>query len=421
MSTDPVPLLIVEDDPAYADNLLRLLPVLGEDLRFVPKCVDTAEKAIEEIANMRYALVVLDDKLTATDGMAVLGHIRSLPTSRQPAVIMLTSVGNESAAAEAMKHGAKDYLPKDELDAPSLMRAISGALERKSLEQQVARYTEQLREKNAQVEADLTMAREMQEALLPERYPTFPRNVPTKDSALHFCHRYLPTGAVGGDFFDLLSISDTQAGVFICDVMGHGVRAALVTAMVRALAEELASAAGEPDKFLMQVNRRLLGILTQTRMPMFASAFYLVVDLAGGELRYSSAGHPSPLLVRRNPGTVEALRFSGSRPGPALGVFEESVYPISRCPVTPQDLVVLFTDGLYEVEGAEGDEYGQERLLAAVNKRTKLSAGDLFDELLADVQKHAGNRGFADDVCVVGVEVARVGSIEGGSRHEARL
>ncbi|HTS18425.1 MAG TPA: SpoIIE family protein phosphatase [Verrucomicrobiae bacterium] len=415
MNGDPAPLLLVESDPACAEKLLRLLSSLDADRQFAPKCVDTAGKAIEEIASTRYALVVLDDKLPGADGMAVLGHIRSLPTSRQPAVIMLTGVGNESAAVEAMKRGAKDYLPKDGLDAPSLMRAIRSALERRNLEQQVARYTEQLRERNAQVEADLNMAREMQEAFLPARYPIFPRNVPPKESALHFCHRYLPTGAVGGDFFDILPISDSQAGVFICDVMGHGVRAALVTAMVRALAEELVPMAAEPGKFLAEVNHHLLGILTQTRMPMFASAFYLVVDLAVGELRYSIAGHPSPLLVRRNLGTVEALRPPGSRPGPALGVFEESIYPICRCPVAPQDLVVLFTDGLYEVEGAEGDEYGQERLLAAVNKRAGLPASELFDELLADVQKHAGNRGFADDVCIVGVEVARTGLAEGGS------
>ena len=383
MSAEPAPLLVVEDNPVYAEILQRLLPSLGAEMRFVPKCVDTAGKAIEEIANTKYSLVILDDKLPGADGMTVLAHIRSLPMPRQPAVIMLTGMGNESMAVEAMKRGAKDYLPKDSLDVPSLTRAISSALERKQLELQVARFAEELREKNAQVEADLNVAREVQGAFLPERYPTFPRNAPAKESALRFCHRYLPTGAVGGDFFDVLPISDTQAGVFICDVMGHGVRAALVTAMVRALAEELVSAAGEPDKFLVEINRGLLGILTQTRAPMFASAFYLVVDLARGELRYSSAGHPSALLVRRNMGTVEALRFPGSRPGPALGVFEESVYPICRCPVSPQDLVVLFTDGLYEVEGAEGDEYGQERLLAAVSKRSQLPAAQLFQSMPA--------------------------------------
>ncbi len=314
MSAEPAPLLVVEDNPVYAEILQRLLPALGAEMRFAPKCVDTAEKAIEEIAHTNYSLVILDYKLPGADGLSVLAHIRSLPIPRQPAVIMLTGMGNESVAVEAMKRGAKDYLPKDSLDVPSLLRAISSALERKQLELQVARFTEELREKNAQVEADLNMAREIQEAFLPERYPTFPNDALAKESALHFYHRYLPTGAVGGDFFDVLRISDTQAGVFICDVMGHGVRAALVTAMVRALAEELVSAAAKPDKFLVEINRRLLGILTQTRMPMFASAFYLVVDLARGELRYSSAGHPSPLLVRRSAGTVEALRFAG---GPA--------------------------------------------------------------------------------------------------------
>jgi len=413
MNATPAPLLVVEDNPVYAEILQRLLPTLGADLRFAPRCVDTAEKAIEEIARTEYALVLLDYKLPGADGMTVLAHIRNLPLPRRPAVIMLTGMGSEAVAVEAMKSGAKDYLPKDCLDVPSLVRAITSALERKRLEEQVARYTEELREKNAQVEADLNMAREIQHAFLPARYPTFPSSAMAKESALHFHHRYLPTGAVGGDFFDILPISDARAGVFICDVMGHGVRAALVTAMVRGLTEELITAAAEPDKFLTEINHRLLGILTQTRMPMFASAFYFVADLARGELRYSNAGHPSPFLVRRNTGAVETLRFPDCRPGPALGVFEESVYPLCQVPLAPQDLVVLFTDGLYEVEGADGEEYGQERLLAAVRKRTTLPAGQLFDELLADVQRHAGNRGFVDDVCIVGVEVARVGLTEG--------
>src|SRR5258707_3215358 len=269
MSAAPVTLLVVEDSPVYAEILQRLLPTLGEDLQFAAKWVDTAEKAIEEISRENYTLVLLDYKLPGADGLTVLTHIRSLPPARQPAVIMLTGMGNEAVAVEAMKSGAKDYLPKDSLDVPSLVRAITSALERKRLEEQVARYTEELREKNAQVEADLNMAREIQLAFLPYRYPTFPRNAVAKESALRFQHRYLPTGAVGGDFFDVLPISDTQAGVFICDVMGHGVRAALVTAMVRGLAEELISAAAaEADKFLTEIHGRLLGILSQARTPM---------------------------------------------------------------------------------------------------------------------------------------------------------
>ena len=315
MSVAPAPLLIVEDNPMYAEILQQLLPTLGADLRFAPKWVDSAEKAIEEISRIDYTLVLLDYKLPGADGLTVLTHIRSLPAARQPAVIMLTGMGNEAIAVEAMKCGAKDYLPKDRLDVPSLLRAITSALERKRLEEQVARYTDELQEKNAQMEADLNMAREIQQAFLPHRYPTFPADANEMESALQFHHRYQPTGAVGGDFFDVLAISDTQAGVFICDVMGHGVRAALVTAMVRALADELTPAAAEPDKFLTEINRRLLAILTQTRVPMFVSAFYIVIDLVRGELRYSSAGHPSPMLVRRSAGVVESLNCPECRRG----------------------------------------------------------------------------------------------------------
>ena len=215
MSATPVPLLVVEDSPVYAEILQRLLSTLGADLQFESKWVDTAEKAMAEISLANYTLVLLDYKLPGADGMTVLAHIRSLPPARQPAVIMLTGMGSEAVAVEAMKRGAKDYLPKDSLDVPSLLRAITSALERKRLEEQIARYTNELREKNAQMEADLTMAREIQQAFLPQRYPTFPRDAIAAESALHFHHRYHPTGAVGGDFFEVLPISDTQAGVLI--------------------------------------------------------------------------------------------------------------------------------------------------------------------------------------------------------------
>ena len=112
---------------------------------------------------------------------------------------------------------------------------------RKQAEEEAARYARLLREKNAQMEADLNLAREVQVAFLPQRYPTFPRDVAPEQSALRFVHRYLPTGLLGGDFFDVRPLSETSVGVLICDVMGHGVRAALEMAILRALVEELAA------------------------------------------------------------------------------------------------------------------------------------------------------------------------------------
>lgn len=409
MKSGPAPLLIVEDNPVYAEILERLLPTLGADLRFTSKWVDNAEQAIEEIKQQQFELVLLDYKLPGADGMTVLAHIRSLPASKQPAVIMLTGMGNEAVAVEAMKRGAKDYLPKDSLDVPSLVRAITSALERKRLEEQVASYTVELREKNAQMEADLNMAREIQQAFLPQQYPTFPRGAGAKESALRFYHRYHPTGAVGGDYFDVLPLSDTQAGVFICDVMGHGVRAALVTAMVRTFAEQFTAAGADAGKFLTDLNQGLLRVLKQTRMPMFTSAFYMVVDLARGSVEYANAGHPIPLFLNHAAGMAQPLSFEGGTSGPALGIFDESVYSSCTCAIAPRDLILLFTDGLYEVEGANDEQYGQDRLLAAVRQRVGAPPAKLFEELMAEVSQFSAGRGFVDDVCLLGVEVARAG------------
>jgi len=409
MSTPSIPLLIVEDSPMYAEILQRLLPTLAPELQFQTHWVDSAEKAMECLTQTPYQVVLLDYRLPGANGLEVLAQIRGQPSHEQPAVIMLTGMGNEEIAVAAMKSGAKDYLAKDHLDVPSLLRAITSALERRRLETQLARSSEQLRQKNAEIEADLNLARDVQLAMLPQRYPSIPPGVATADSALQFVHRYLPTGTVGGDFFDVMPLSDTTAAVFICDVMGHGVRAALVTAIIRAVTGELDPVAAEPGQFLTQLNLRLLPLLQRTRFPTFASALYLVMDVRQGELRYANAGHPDGLLVRRSARSVELLRDPARRPGPALGVFEDSAYETAQARLVANDLLVLFTDGLFEVEGSQGERFGHDRLRAAVQERLSLPAAPLFDQLLGVIREFATQSVFPDDVCLVGMEVKKLG------------
>lgn len=271
---------------------------------------------------------------------------------------------------------------------------------------ELARNREELRAKNEQMEEDLRMAREIQQAILPQQYPSFPRGVELQDSRLTFCHRYFPSGAVGGDFFNVVALSDTKAGVFVCDVMGHGVRSALVTAIMRALVEELNPLASDPGKLLAQINRDLRAILKQSGTPLFTTAFYLVADLENGELCYANAGHPKPFLIRRATNEVHLLTNSDGVSRPALGLFDESTYPASRCPMQARDLVVLFTDGLYDFEGPHGELFSPDWLMKQVSKRTQLSAGELFDELLDAIRSFSNSGQFMDDVCLVGMEVA---------------
>jgi serine phosphatase RsbU (regulator of sigma subunit) len=301
--------------------------------------------------------------------------------------------------------------PDDDLSSMMLaLGALIGQfIERERIANRLARYADELRAKNSHLEADLEMARDIQQVFLTQRYPNFPQSSTPEESCLRFCHWYQPAERVGGDFFCVLPVSDTEAGLFICDVVGHGLRAALVTAIVRGLVEELAPIATDPGRLLGEINRSLLAIFRQTETPMLVSAFYLVLILVDGLMRYASAGHPHPLHVRREACLVEPLRLNGFQ-GPVLGIFDEARYNIGNTNASPNDLIMLFTDGLFEVEVAKDDEYyGEARLLAAVRERMHLPVAQLFVEVVAEIRESCVSGRFGDDVCLLGMEVVRTG------------
>jgi len=392
-----IPVLIVDDDPVFTRFLLQLVQSLNGDRPYEARSVATAGEALAELGRRSYELVLLDYNLPDADGLHVLAHIREMPEQQPPAVIMLTASGNEAVAVEAMNRGAKDYLAKVDLDVPPLMRALRTALRQKELADQVASY-------HAQIEADLEMARKLQLSLLPDHYPTFPRQAKAAESALRFCHRYQPAERLAGDFFEVIRLSDTRAGVFICDVMGHGVRSALVTAMLRALVDDLATGFADPAQFLTEMNRRLAGLFKHASGSLYATAFYLIADLERGEITYANAGHPRPL--HRRTGSVEVNRLElPQRSGPALGLFGEASYAGGQGSLARGDVLLLFTDGLIEVEGAGSEnDFGAEGLLAAVRARMQLPPEKLLDELIAEVRRYAGGAEFSDDICLLAME-----------------
>lgn len=275
----------------------------------------------------------------------------------------------------------------------------------RSANAQLARSRKELRARNLQMEDDLRMAREIQMTMLPQQYPTFPRDASEAESALHFTHRYLPTGAVGGDFFTLSALSDNEASVFICDVAGHGVRSALVTAMIRALLEELKPLASDPGQFLTKLNHDLHAILRHAGSPLMTTAFYLVADWKTGRMRYTNAGHPKPLHIRRSTGSAEPLGNVGGKGQPPLGLFEAFVYQTTQVPIAARDLVMLFTDGLYEVQNEQHELYSQALLIEEVQRRVELPMSRIFDEVFQQIRQFSGTDEFADDVCLVGMEV----------------
>jgi len=288
---------------------------------------------------------------------------------------------------------------------------VEDITERKRAEEQIRRATtelsrsrEELRTKSALMEENLRTAREIQLTMLPQQYPNFPAKAAPEQSAFQFVHRYEPAQSVSGDFFSISAISDTEVGVFICDVTGHGVRAALVTAMIRALSEELKPLARDPGNFLRKLNFDLCSILKNTGSPMLTTGFYAVADCRTGLLRFANAGHPKPLIIRRSTRQVEALANANGRGQPALGLFEDPPYTTSETTLAPGDFLMLFTDGLYEVQGQNEELYSQERLTLDVKNFLTHPPGVLFDELLQVIRAFAVNGEFDDDVCLVGMD-----------------
>jgi phosphoserine phosphatase RsbU/P len=398
----PLRVLVIEDNLVDA----RLIQIMVSDAGgegFQIERADRLETGLTRLATGEFGMVLLDLSLPDSHGLATFARVHQqfphIP------IIVMSGLDDERVAVNAVHEGAQDYLVKGQVSGPLLVRAMRYAIERKGTSDQLARYAEELRARNAQMEADFNMAREIQQVFLPQQYPTFPRAATPELSALQFHHRYIPAAAVGGDFFNVFPLNNTTAGIFICDVMGHGMRAALVTAILRGLVEQLIPVTWDAGKLLAEVNHSLHVILRRTDHPMMSTAFYMVIDCAGKEFQFSSAGHPSPLRVRRQPSSVEPLKSIDPRHGPALGLFKESVYPTCRCPVETGDSIVLFTDGLYEATNPAGEEYGLDRLLATVQQRSPLPMPRLFDAILEDVQKLAGTREFEDDVCLLGVEM----------------
>jgi sigma-B regulation protein RsbU (phosphoserine phosphatase) len=267
------------------------------------------------------------------------------------------------------------------------------------------RIEQELQRRTTEMETDFQMARQIQEVFFSRAYPVFPRHARVESSALRFAHHYLPAASLGGDFFDILQISDTRCGVLVCDVMGHGVRAGLLTALIRGTVEELGLRSQEPAHVLGEINRGLIPIVQQTGQPVFATAFFGVIDVAAGTLVYANAGHPPPLILRAADGSVEALALAN--PEPAAGLIENFAYTQYQCALRPGDKLLGYTDGLFEAANASGAMFGEDKLRTLIHTSATTSCRELIDRLVGEVVAFTGRSDFDDDVCILAVELAK--------------
>ena len=272
----------------------------------------------------------------------------------------------------------------------------------KEAEINAAKYAEENRRFREALEDDLRMAAQLQKTFFPTSYPVFPAGAEPVDSLVQFYHHHHAGGMVGGDFCSVRKLSATEAGIFLCDVMGHGVRASLGTAIVRAMVEEISDKEKDPGRFLQHMNHVLMPILRQEDLFLYSTACYMVLDVSTGLVRLANAGHPMPICLDAQRGCAEWFAGDRSSAGPALAIQEDAEYSTIERTLLPGDTVLMYTDGIYEVSGADQEEFGEERLLSAAQQHMSLALPDLFPALLNEARWFAADEAFDDDVCLVG-------------------
>jgi len=263
------------------------------------------------------------------------------------------------------------------------------------LDRLVALRTEQLNERNLEltqaievIQSDLDAARLLQQAILPQHFPTAPSfaGVAIMTAARH----------VGGDFYDFFMIDDDHLAVVIADVSGKGVPAALFMAVSRTILRAQAHATPDPAQCIYRANEQ---ICSQNPLELFITVFYGVLNIRTGAFDYANAGHPSPILLQRDRRVVGPLLGTD---GMALGVMDGIPYRAGHAVLEAGDTLVLYTDGISEAMDEGGSEFTDARIVDALTFEIENEVGAIMEHLIDGVHAFVDGAPQSDDLtCVV--------------------
>ena len=262
-------------------------------------------------------------------------------------------------------------------------RMISSFSTENQLRIMLAEKNAELEKAQAQIKAELEIARAMQIAILPEHFPSVP--------GCHGAARMLAATTMGGDFYDFMVLPDGRIGLVIADVSGKGVPAAFFMAVARTTLRSLAFGSTGPGECLQKANNVLC---VQNPMELFVTVFYGVFDPVTGLLVYANGGHNPPLL-RHADGQVEALAATG---GMVLGAFPDVEYREDEIQFTAGDRLVLYTDGVTEAFDPELHLYDEQRFIVELALKGGSDAQSVLDGIFQDVATFAGTAPQSDDI-----------------------
>jgi sigma-B regulation protein RsbU (phosphoserine phosphatase) len=378
-------ILVVDDEPMN----VRLMELNLKSEGYTIITADNGEEALQKFKSEKPDLILLDIMMPIMDGNEVCRHIRSDFKDRWTPIIMATALGDRKV--QSLDDGADDFIVKP-IDRYELLARVRSLLRVKELQDELIKANKHLNE-------ELSLAKEVQQALLPQELPNIPN--------LEFSHRYIPSLIIGGDFFDILEISPSLFAIFLCDVMGHGPQAAMITGIVKAFFIQLARYYPDPDDLLFQMNNRFYNLMSESNLQIFITAFCLVVNAQNGSVTYANAGHPSPFVIRNLTSRFEEMTVER---GYALGLIPDTLYQTQKLNLDNGDMIFLFTDGLIEIKDGNKTLFGEKEFLNTIQNDMHLSPEGFIVAILESAGRFSNLAFTEDDITLLTFRYNQVGA-----------
>jgi len=392
----------------WAEDLGELQEKLGED-DYELLQVRSTEEAMGRVEARKPDMVLLDMTGPHVDDGGSLCRCLRQDTATE-AIPVLLIVHDETDVTEAvLKSGADGFIGRPFRRAV-LRSRVRSMLRMKKWHERVAEQNRELLEVNArldhtnqelmtrnrELEQSMEMAHRLQDAMLPQKYPRL--------ANVSFSHMYSPAEAVGGDIFYITGMQDGRAAIFIADVSGHGIRAALITSIVKTVIDYIDMTDKTPSDILKDFNSRFRSVLGPLAPQIYATGVLMMVDGENRSISMANAGHPTPLLVSKERMTAEPIMGLDDS-GPAFGFLPDPIYPTYERGLSTGDIVLSFTDGIYEVMNEEDEMFGLKRLRSLVSDNAHLIPRDLIQKLVTETEEFMDSPRRPDDVCIVAVEM----------------
>lgn len=278
-------------------------------------------------------LILINHSLRDESGFDVCKRLRRIDKVKNIPILMYGDNENPYITTRAIESGADDYILRT-LNISTIHSKIKSLIRINTLRDELTVKYAEIEEKNQILENQLKMGKMVQRALLQEH--DFELN------GISFVSKYLPAIEIGGDFFEIIRVNDDMLSVVIGDVSGHGISAALLTAMMSMMLRKLVPQYITPPQVLYHMNNEFCGMFENCELPLYVCLCYALIDTKKKMLYFANAGQPMPFYVSAETGIASEFELNGT----PIGLIRDSSYEFRNFRFSEGDVLLLYTDGL---------------------------------------------------------------------------